>query len=213
PAGAFNLGFAYEHGQGTAVDLPEAVRWYHAAADHNMAAGKLQLATMYRFGKGVPHDDVEAARLTRSAAQQGFPLAQVFMSTFYIDGIGVPSDDSLAYQWASIGASRLTGPLATFAGKIRDNAAQGLSPAELAQAQAAAATWKPGAEPVSIFPPGSPPRPPRLRGSGSGFIVGKGGEIATDFHVVPNCTEIKVTDPAAKYNRTVRLIADDRAND
>ena len=213
PASEFNLGFAYEHGQGTAVDLPEAVRWYHMAADHNVPPAKLELAVMYRNGKGVPRDDIEAVRLARSAALQGWPLAQLFLGTLYIDGAGVPSDDSLGYQWASVGASKMTGQLGAFANKIRDNAAQGLSPAELAQAQAAASAWKPGSELVSIFPPGSPPRPARLRGSGSGFIIGKSGEIATDFHVVPNCKEIKLIDPAGKYNKTSRIVADDRAND
>jgi uncharacterized protein len=213
PAGEFNLGFAYEHGQGTPVDLPEAVKWYHSAADHNVAVAKLQLATMYRVGKGVPHDDVEAVRLLRSAALQGLPMAQVLLGSYYIDGIGVQSDDSLGYQWASIGASKLTGPIGAVANKIRDNAAQGLSPAELPQAQAAAGAWKPGTDPVSLFAPGSPPRAARLRGSGSGFIVGKGGEIATDFHVVPNCTEIKLIDPAGKHHASGHIVADDRAND
>jgi hypothetical protein len=209
----FSLGYAYEHGQGTAVDLPEAIKWYHIAIDHNVAAAKLELAALYHEGKGVPKDEMEATRLVRSAAEQGFSVAQVILGSIYIEGIGVPSDDSLGYQWASIGASRLTGSLQMTANKIRDNAAVGLSPAELAQAQTAAAAWKPGADLASIFPPGGPARPPRLRGTGSGFIVGKGGEIATDFHVVPNCKEIKLSDPSGKYNATSRLLADDRAND
>lgn len=213
PAGAFYLGFAYEHGQGTAVDLPEAIRWYHAAIDRDYAPAKLALAALYHSGKGVPQDEVEALRLMRSAAEQGLPMAQVIMGSAYLDGIGVPSDDSLAYQWASIGASRLKGSLGTLGNQVRDSAAQGLSPAELAQAQAAAAAWKPGTELASIFPSGGPPRPARLRGSGSGFVVGKGGEIATVFHLVPNCREIKLSDPTGKYTATSRLVAYDRAND
>ena len=213
PAGEYNLGYAYEHGQGTAVDMPEAVKWFHTAIDHNVAAAKLELGSMYSSGKGVPKDEAEAARLAQSAAQQGYPIAQVVMATLYIDGLGVPSDDSLGYQWASIGASRMTGAFNNFATKIRDNAAQGLSPAELAQAQAAAGAWKPGANLASIFPAGSPPRPIRLRGSGSGFIVGKSGEIATDYHVVPNCAEVKLTDAEGTHHATTHRIADDKAND
>jgi len=213
PTGELNLGIAYIRGQGTPIDLPEGVKWLHTAADHNMAPAKLELAIMYHAGKGVPHDDVEATRLAQSAALQGLPTAQMYVASIYLDGINLPSDDSLAYQWASIAASKLTGPLATVANKFRDNAAQGLSPTELAAAQTAAAAWKPGADLASLFPPGSPPRPARLRGSGSGFIVGKGGEIATDFHVVPNCREIKLIDPAGKYNKSSHIVADDRAND
>jgi S1-C subfamily serine protease len=213
PVGEYNLGYAYEFGQGTAIDLPEAVRWYHIAIDHNVAAAKLQLGSLYSSGKGVPHDDAEAARLALAAARQGFPFAQIIVGSLYIDGLGVPPDDSMGYQWASIGASKLTGAANTFAAKIRDNAAQGLSPTELAQAQAAAGAWRPGTDVVSIFPPGSPPRPIRLRGSGSGFIIGKGGEIATDYHVVPNCAEVRLTDADGTHHATTHRIADDKAND
>jgi S1-C subfamily serine protease len=213
PAGEFNLGIAYEKGQGTAVDLPEAIKWLHLAADHNMAPAKMELATLYSTGKGVPRDMTEAARLARSAALQNLAVAQVYLGALYIDGTGVPSDDSLGYQWASIGASKLTGPLGMMANKIRDNAARGLSTSELTAAQAATATWKPGTEPVSLFPPGSAPRPARLRDSGSGFIVGKSGEIATDFHVVPNCTEIKLIDPIGKYHKSSHVVAEDREDD
>jgi TPR repeat protein len=213
PAGEFNLGIAYEKGQGTPIDLPEAIKWLHTAADHNLAPAKMELATLYSTGKGVPRDMTEAARLVRSAALQNLAVAQVYLGALYVDGTGVPSDDSLGYQWASIGASKLTGPLGLIANRIRDNAAKGLSPTELTAAQAAAGAWRPGAEPVSLFPPGSPPRPARLRGSGSGFIIGKGGEIATDFHVVPNCTEIKLIDSTGKYHASSRIVAGDREDD
>jgi hypothetical protein len=168
---------------------------------------------MYHNGAGVPKDEVEATRLARSAAMQGLPVAQGYVATLYLDGENVPEDDSLAYQWASLAASKLTGMPGAVATGMRDSAARGLNPAELTAAQAAAAAWKPGVELVSLFPPGSGPRPPRLRGSGSGFILGKGGEIATAFHVVPNCREIKLIDPAGTINVTTHLVADDKAND
>jgi TPR repeat protein len=213
PAGEYNLAFAYQHGQGTAIDMVEAVKWYHLAADHNNALAKLELGFLYHIGRGVPHDDTEAARLTRSAALQGLPMAQSYLGALYLDGAGVPEDDSLAYEWASIGSSKMTGTLAAVANRTRDNAAKGLSPTELAAAQAAANSWISGTDLVSLFPPDAGPRPARLRGSGSGFVVGKGGEIATDFHVVPNCREIKLIDPAGRLNKATHIIADDRAND
>lgn len=213
PAGEFNLGFAYQHGQGTAVDVPEAIKWFHMAADHNLPAAKLTLSVLYHTGAGVPKDDIEAVRLARSAAVEGFPMAQAYLGALYLDGAGVPADDSLAYEWASIGASKIPPPLGLMANAMRDNAAKGLSPTELTEAQAAAAIWKPGTDLVSLFPPNSGPRPARLRGSGSGFVVGKGGEIATDYHVVPNCREIKLIDPSGKFNKTAHTVAEDQPND
>jgi S1-C subfamily serine protease len=213
PAGAFNIGIAYERGQSVPRNPAEAIKWFHIAADRNFAPAKFVLAAMYRTGKDVPRDDVESTRLANSAAVQGLPAAQGFLAALYLDGSGVPDDDSLAYEWASLAASKMTGVPGTLASKIRDEAAKGLSPAELTAAQAATAAWKPGSDLVSLFPPGSPPRPPRLRGSGSGFVIGKGGEIATDFHVVPNCRQIKVIDPAGKFDIESHIVADDRGND
>jgi TPR repeat protein len=213
PAGAYNLAIAYQRGQGTAVDRQAALKWFREAADHDFAAAKFVLAMLYRSGEGVPKNESESTRLAKSAAVQGLPVAQGFMAAIYADGNGVSSDDSLTYQWASLAAAKLTGPPAMLANKMRDEAAKGLSPAELTAAQAATAVWKPGIEPVSLLPAGSGPRPPRLRGSGSGFIVGKGGEIATDFHVVPACREIRLTDTTGKFTATTQVIADDRAND
>jgi TPR repeat protein len=213
PAGAYNLAIAYQRGQGTAIDRPAALKWFHEAADHDFAPAKFVLALLYRSGEGVRKDETESTRLAKSAALQGLPVAQGFMAAIYADGNGVSSDDSLTYQWASLAAAKLTGPPGILANKMRDEAAKGLSPAELTAAQAATAVWKPGIEPVSLFPPGSGPRPPRLRGSGSGFIVGKDGEIATDFHVVPDCREIKLTDTTGKFTATTKIVAEDRAND
>jgi S1-C subfamily serine protease len=140
-------------------------------------------------------------------------MAQAYLGALYLDGAGVESDDSLAYEWTSIGASKMPAPLNVFANAMRDNAAKGLSPTELTEAQAAAAAWKPGTDLVSLFPPNGGPRPARLRGSGSGFVVGKGGEIATDYHVVPNCREIKLIDPSGKFNKTAHIVAEDKPDD
>ena len=166
PAGEFNLGIAYQKGQGTTVDQQEALKWFHQAADHNYAPAKLQLALLYIAGTGVPRDVVELVRLTKSAAVQGLPLAQLFLAGLYLDGNGLPTDDGLAYQWASLASSKLVGPPGMMANFMRDNAAKGLSLAELSTAQTAAAAWKPGAELVSLFSPAArttPPAPARHR--------------------------------------------------
>jgi S1-C subfamily serine protease len=213
PTGEYNLGIAYQRGQGTPPDLTEAVKWFRLASDHNSGPAKFALAQLYLAGNGVPRDPIESAFLLKDAALQGYPPAQVILALYYLDGTGLQADDSLAYQWASLAGSKMTGTAAAAANRLRDNAAKGLSAEELAQAQTAAAAWKPGTDLVSLFSPTAGPRPPRLRGSGSGFVVGKGGEIATDYHVVPNCRLIKISDPAGKSHAETHIAAADQAND
>jgi S1-C subfamily serine protease len=210
-AGAFFIGLSYEGGKAQPRDPVEAVKWFRIAADLNYPMAKLSLSVMYRVGDGVARDDAEAIRLLRAAAVDGLPLAQGILGSLYLEGVVVPSDDSLAYEWESLAASKMPG--VTVVTQKRDFAAAGLSPAEIAAAQAATTAWKPGSDLVSLFTAGSPPHPPRLRGIGSGFIIGKAGEIATDFHVVPNCREIKLIDPAGKYHTDTHLIAQDKDND
>jgi len=97
--------------------------------------------------------------------------------------------------------------------KIRDNLAKNLPGDVLATAQAATTQWKPGSDLISPFPANGAPRPARVRGQGSGFVIGKGGEIATDYHVVPNCREIRVKDSAGRFNVVTRVIASDKTAD
>jgi len=213
PAGEANLGYAYQNGQGTPVDIPEAIKWYRLAVSHNYPPAKLLLGMLYRAGSGVSRDDEEGVRLIHAAAVDGFPLAQALTALLYIEGSGVPADDGLAYEWASLASAKLTGVPGTIAQRARQDSAKGLSPADLAVAQAATAQWRPGMDLVSPFPANSGPRPPRLRGQGSGFVIGKGGEIVTDYHVVPNCREVRLKDPAGKFNAVTHIVAEDRAND
>lgn len=210
----FNLGFAYERGQGTPVNFAEALRWYQTAADHDNPAGKMALGAMYLSGHGVPQDDAEALRWYRAAAVQGWGPAQWMMAVLYNDGgHGVEPDDGLVYEWASLAAVRLVPPLVPLATKLRDQAATNLPPAVLTKAQAATTAWQPGNDLVSPFPADGGPRPMRSRGQGSGFVAGKKGEVATDFHVVRNCKEVRLKDSAGQFNVVGRVIAQDKDAD
>jgi S1-C subfamily serine protease len=213
----FNLGFAYEHGQGTPINLAEALHWYQAAADHNNPGGKMALGIMYQNGKGVPQDDAEALRWYRASAIQGWAPAQLTLASFYSEGgHGVEPDDGLAYEWASLAIVRMKPVLPVVlqvATRLRDQSATNLSLSVLTTAQAATTAWQPGTDLVSPFPADSGPRPMRSRGQGSGFIVGKKGEIATDFHVVRNCRELRLKDSTGKFNVTSHVVAQDKDAD
>ncbi len=213
-AGEYELGLMYQNGRGIPVDLPFAVRWYEAASDHNFAPAKASLGLLYWNGQGVPKDQAKGEAMIHDAAVQGFALAQMMLAALYLGNNSVvPTDDSLAYEWASLAASKLSGTPQVLSTRERDEAQKGLSPAEIDAAQKSTGRWVPGMDVVSLFPPGSPPRPARVRGQGSGFVAGKGGEIVTDYHVVPNCREIRIKDPGNKFNVSTHVVAEDRDND
>ena len=82
-----------------------------------------------------------------------------FGKSWKLDGAGVESDDSLAYEWLSIGASKMPAPINVFANALRDNAAKGLSPAELEDLQALVRELMSGAMKLKV-PPLPPSRQP-----------------------------------------------------
>jgi uncharacterized protein len=56
----YNLGVAYEKGQGVPQDYQQAVEWYHRAAAQGNQFAQISLGVMYTDGKGVPQDFVRA---------------------------------------------------------------------------------------------------------------------------------------------------------
>lgn len=211
--GEFELGLLYESGKGVPRDPAQALKLLEAAKDQDFAPAKAELGAMYMRGNGVPRDETKGRTFIYEAAVKGFPLAQLLMGFMYANGQGGISDDSIAYQWASLAAAKLTGPQGELAKRLRAESEKGLTPEDISAAQAATAQWKQGMDVVGIIPPGSPPRPARLRSQGSGFVIGKRGEIATDFHVVPNCREIRIKDSDGKLNVVTKIFAQDPTND
>ena len=57
------------------MDIPEALRWFRLAAEHNMAAAQHNIAVLYEEGLGVPKDAAEAQRWYRLAAANGYKKA------------------------------------------------------------------------------------------------------------------------------------------
>lgn len=68
----------YQYGRGLqkAQNYPEALKWYHKAADQGYAPAQSALGRMYYEGSGVPKNSGEAERWFRSAAEQGYAPAQ-----------------------------------------------------------------------------------------------------------------------------------------
>lgn len=55
----------YEHGLGTAADLPEAAQYYRDSADRGHAQGQWNLGRMYAETSWGKYDNTEAARWYR----------------------------------------------------------------------------------------------------------------------------------------------------
>ena len=99
----FNLGVAYENGEGVPQDYAEAVRWYRLAAEQDNASAQFNLGLMYSNGEGVPQDYAESARWYRLAAEQGEASSQQNLGFLYDTGRGVPQDHAEAARWYRLG--------------------------------------------------------------------------------------------------------------
>jgi TPR repeat protein len=67
----YNLGIAYENGEGVAEDDEQAVKWYRKAADQRYAHAYYNLGHMYKDGEGVAADPVQADKWFLLAAKDG----------------------------------------------------------------------------------------------------------------------------------------------
>ena len=85
-AAQYNLGVAYETGDGVMEDDAEAVRWYQKAADAGHARAPYALGLKYASGDGVGRDSAEAIRWYRLAAARGNAEAQNDLAVMYDAG-------------------------------------------------------------------------------------------------------------------------------
>jgi TPR repeat protein len=93
----YNLGVAYENGQGVAMDDAQAAYWYRKAADQGDADAQTNLGVMYANGfGGLAKDDAQAVTWYRKAAEQGNAKAQYNLGIMYANGKGVQEDDAKA---------------------------------------------------------------------------------------------------------------------
>jgi hypothetical protein len=79
------------------VDDPEALQWFHIAADKGNASAMVHLGVMSLLGTGgVSKDPVEAARWFGKAADAGSAAGMYDLATMYDDGQGIPEDPAKA---------------------------------------------------------------------------------------------------------------------
>ena len=87
-AAMFNLGVAYDNGEGVIEDNKEAIKWHRKAAGLEDASAMSALGFMYDHGEGVIEDDKEGAKWYRKAADVGYAKAMVHLGIMYANGQG-----------------------------------------------------------------------------------------------------------------------------
>ncbi len=125
---------AYERG-----DYATALKEFRVLAEQGYAGAQNNLGLMYAEGQGVPQNHKEAVRWLRLAAAQGDAQAQHNLGAMYAEGQGVPQDFVRAHMWWDLAAAQGNEP----ARKLRDLLAEGMTPAQLTDAQRLAREWTP----------------------------------------------------------------------
>jgi TPR repeat protein len=126
-------------------DYATEFRLLRSLAEQGNAEAQEALGSMYTGGRGVPQDYVEAVKWFRSAAEQGFVDAQDSLARMYVQGQGVPKDYVQAHMWCNRAASRFSGEAGHNIddAAARDQLAEDMTPAQIAEAQRLAREWRP----------------------------------------------------------------------
>jgi TPR repeat protein len=124
---------------GIAIIYDRLPKLYRKVAGYGFAMAEVSLALVYENGCGVPQSYTEAARWYRKAADKGLATAQYNLGHLYYAGQGVPLDYLQAQMWWILAAARGDKEAA----KNRDRLCAWMTPAQIAQALALAAAWKP----------------------------------------------------------------------
>ena len=126
-------------------DYTTALRLLRPLAAQGDADAQFHLGVMYQVGQGVPQDYAQAVKWYRLAADQGDADAQMALGHMYDLGQGVPRDAVEAHKWFNLSAARTSvdEEYVREAVKNRNHVAEGMTPAQIAEAQKRASAWRP----------------------------------------------------------------------
>jgi TPR repeat protein len=124
-------------------DYPTAVRLFLALAEMGYPSAQFELGFLYRRGEGVRQDYAEALKWLQLAANHGNVYAQSNLGFMYRDGEGVPQDYVKAHMWFNLPSAAASGSSRYDYVRYRDELANKMSPAQIAEAQMLAREWKP----------------------------------------------------------------------
>lgn len=95
----FNLGVAYDNGEGVPQDVQRAAAWTRKAAEQGHANAQYNLGVSYENTAKACQRRSPSSGLYRKAAEQGNTLAQYNLGVIYSNGQGVPQDAAQGITW------------------------------------------------------------------------------------------------------------------
>ena len=131
------MGVVYSTGLGVPKNTKQAIEWYRKAAQQGVGSAQFNLGIIYDQGKGTPQDYKQAFYWFLKAAEQGVADAQHNVGSMYALGQGTPQNHVKSYTWYSVAAANGYEQ----SSQARDNAAQRLTPEQLAKGQELAASY------------------------------------------------------------------------
>jgi TPR repeat protein len=98
----YQLGLAYETGEGGKRDLSKATYWYQQASENNHAAATFNYAQALEFGRGVQANPAKALLLYTKLAVNGDVTALGKVAKLYHQGAPKIADEDQAVLWYSL---------------------------------------------------------------------------------------------------------------
>ncbi len=95
----FDHAWKLQTGQGIAIDVAEANRWYRKAADKGQANAMYRLAINLEKGIGLAKDVAQANRWYRRAADMGHANAMYYLALNLRNGTGITKNLTEANRW------------------------------------------------------------------------------------------------------------------
>jgi len=128
PIAQLRVAMMYAKGDGVAVNLAAAGRWYKAAAAQGEPGAENLLGTIYEYGStpafaayGIADNWDVAARLWQASAAQGWAPGEFSLGRAFQYGIGVPLNLESAIHWYEKAAAQGNAQAGYFAKYLRDN--------------------------------------------------------------------------------------------
>ncbi len=126
---------AYKRG-----DFVTAHQEFLAPAREGEARAQFSIALLYLRGQGVARDTAVAMRWLRMAANRGDGEARLVLGDLYMKG---PQRDYVkSYMWLILAVANLRGPQRKIAFRLRKQAAQRMTPEQIARAKQMAQDWR-----------------------------------------------------------------------
>jgi S1-C subfamily serine protease len=200
-----NLGVCYAKGDGVAMDVEEAVKWYRKAAEQGHVDAQSNLGFCYFKGRGanghgVGKDEVESLKWFRKAAEQNDAPAQFNVGACYANGDGIAKDVVEAYKWMLLAAGQGYDVAKSTANLLEKR----MSREQIAEGQKLAREFKPR-KTSSRIDPENPSN------TATGFFITEDGYLITNEHVVKEAAQVRLVTSAGII--AAKLVKVDAAND